>query len=816
MRGRLGSWARRAGRHEYLLATLALTALLALFFNPLVRHDATFSTVENVQRNSYPWMGLHPEPPVPLVAQADQGTYIHPANVFLHRSLERDGQVPLWDPLAFGGHPYVSAAAYPPRLILSLVLSPSWTHDIYLMVHFLVAGLGMFALMKQFGVRFAGALLGAVSWAFASYTFGWIALEVFASVAALLPLVILCVRRWHDRRSWRWLLVGGLLLGLLFLGTGKETALGSFLCVLGYTAALSVARLVRTWPSVSRAARLGLALAPVVIGGTALAVAAVDLLPFLDLVGRSQRLAAVPYSILVDTFAIPPSYFLRAFAPPDTPLTVHTLVAQQVFVGTATAVLAIVSLVLRRPGTGLGRWLLVLTFLFAVGTPVTWLGYHLVPGLESLNGFGRMFFLWGFGLAMLGGIGLDALLRARDEGRLLLKEQDPPEGASLGDDRLPLERWLRFSSFGRALPAALAGVVIVATAGQLLVYGRRANAPFQQREASVLFPETPALEAARAELGGTRPTGRVLPVSRPGLAPVLVGMAGLALDLPSMGGYEPVVPDNVSALLRVMEGVPPSTALNEKIVGTFATYFPPSSVRTDLLARVGVAAVMAPPDIGLEPGWDPETVIARGLRPVYSGRDGIVYSVTDRVPRAVFVTEAVWVGSEEDALLRFIDPAFDARRQVVLQGDSRLGGEVPSGNEVIGEPAEVVWRADEPNQVRLSVTSGEPGWLVLLDNWDPGWRASVGGRSTRVLRANFGFRAIRVPAGESSVTFSYRPAERVVGAWISILAVVAVSVLVLATSALSSRRSGRWRARFPASRSATEGQTGRRTQATTS
>jgi uncharacterized membrane protein YfhO len=51
----------------------------------------------------------------------------------------------------------------------------------------------------------------------------------------------------------------------------------------------------------------------------------------------------------------------------------------------------------------------------------------------------------------------------------------------------------------------------------------------------------------------------------------------------------------------------------------------------------------------------------------------------------------------------------------------------------------------------------DAAYLVLLDSWEAGWRATVDGDSTAVLRADGAFRAVRVAAGIHRVEFSYAP-----------------------------------------------------------
>jgi uncharacterized membrane protein YhaH (DUF805 family) len=762
-------------RRSYLLAALVVGAFLVSFFSPLVTRHATFSAVYNVQQFNYPWFDLRQfDPQRPVYPQLDQADYSHPRQVFVDRSLKVDHQVPLWNPMAFAGHALLaengSRLAYPPLLLLSLLFDPTWTHDLYIIVHLFAAGVAVFALMRQLRAGTAGALLAAVAWAFSSYALGWVQLEMFAATAALLPLALLLVRRWHDNGSSAPLLLCALVLGMLFLGTSAEYALLSFLCVGVYAACLAFSRLVAGWRALSRPQRLALVAVPGVVLVGAAAVAAVGLVPFLDLVGRSER--AARSSLPRSTTHVPVASFRFVLTPPPVYRNVFqaaaVLLSSEVFVGTATAILAVVGLFLRRAGTGLGRTLVVVLFLFSVGTPLTWLALHVVPRLGGLNEFGRALFLWELGVAVLGGLGLDAVLGWLKHRR--------------GDGSRPPAGWPR-----RALAACIAVVSIVGTGAQLILYGRHANPPFQARRAAQLYPPTPAVEAVRSAVGPWPGRTRVLPVYNGGL-PVLYGNIGAALDLPVASGYETVVPATASKLWRVMNGESQDSVLSTGVPGTFQPFFHSGTVRTDLLGRAGVAAVFGPPDIPLAPGWDPQGVLARGLRQTYSGPDGTVYEVGDRAPRASVVTDALWVGSATEALQRFVGPSFDAHRQVILQGRPGAGVEPSPSRPPTSSAPSIEWRDDRPNTVRLQVSSAAPGWLVLLDSWDPGWHATVNGRATKVVQADYNFRAVRVPAGSSTVAFSYRPAPVVVGAWVSVLFTGLILALLVLGRVRASRR----------------------------
>ena len=135
---------------------------------------------------------------------------------------------------------------------------------------------------------------------------------------------------------------------------------------------------------------------------------------------------------------------------------------------------------------------------------------------------------------------------------------------------------------------------------------------------------------------------------------------------------------------------------------------------------------------------------------------------------------------DRSVLLRRLGFGSDDRRQVALLETAPSSGFVGApGNAAEGS---VTFVRNDPEHVTLRASAGGRGFVVLTDEYFPGWRATVDGVATPILRANYAFRLVEVPAGESAVDFRYVPRAAWIGAAVSGLTIAALGI-ALAVSA---------------------------------
>ena len=150
--------------------------------------------------------------------------------------------------------------------------------------------------------------------------------------------------------------------------------------------------------------------------------------------------------------------------------------------------------------------------------------------------------------------------------------------------------------------------------------------------------------------------------------------------------------------------------------------------------------------------------------------------VPDPRPR-VYAVDGARVADGKAALRLLVDPSFDPGQEIVR----------PEGDETAHDPAfaaECRLALGPPDHLRIDARLDSPGYVVVLEAFDPGWTARLDGRNVPLLRANVGFRAVAVPGGRHEVEMLYRPR----GLWLGLAGTGAALVLVLGTLAFGRAR----------------------------
>jgi len=124
------------------------------------------------------------------------------------------------------------------------------------------------------------------------------------------------------------------------------------------------------------------------------------------------------------------------------------------------------------------------------------------------------------------------------------------------------------------------------------------------------------------------------------------------------------------------------------------------------------------------------------------------------MPRFFLVRDVQPVASLAEARSLIDSGTIDFRRMAITEQAIVL----PAGNppRVVDTDEVKVYRY-QPDSLVLSIRSGAPAFLVLSENYYPGWKAWLDEAPAAIYRTDIAFRGVAIPPGEHVVRMEFRP-----------------------------------------------------------
>jgi hypothetical protein len=693
----------------------------------------------------------------------------------------RSGAVPLWNPYQAFGTPLLAnlqaGAAYPLNaLYLLLDIGPAWLGTV--VVHQLIAAVGMYAWCRALALSRAAALVGAAAFTFSAPVLSkYLDQPQFNSIAWAPALFWAAERLLATARPAAAVRLAGIWV-LQILSGHPETIAYTATFLGGYVAVRLLGR-VRHAPCPV----LQLGLLNIMAAALALALTAFQLLPTAELVSHSVRSAGslspgqqALLSIDMDD--------LLGVAQGAPPLVFAVLGfwwwrrrdLAWLFAGSA-ATLAVLALGPATPLFSLLRHVPMGTWFRA---PTRWLS------------------LWPLYVAVLTGVAAEELSRAASEYDVSRRARTAAVAAllvvaarlTLASKRDLLSVWVPVSfellallvvgaaawvprrkgtGVWRFTGPSLALVLVYAAPVALFYWGPTYLSPFGVAEIynrqSMLFGQLRVAAPARIL--------SLLPVP---LSPAKAPWAklGTYFEVPVLNDVEPLSLVDFERFTEALRGPCGPAASPQCSLAVFTGEILPPTDAFDgrLLDLAGVRFVLA--EAGRDQGlsrW------LSGTPLVQQQRTGtvVVYQNDTAQPRAFFVGREHGEPAPPNCLKRLRVGDFDSAKQVLLD-PAPFGSADVTGSSA----ASVRITADAPAQVEVEVSSSASGYVVVTDAFYPGWVATVDGDAAPVLRADCFFRAVPVAAGIHQIVLRYMPRSFAHGMLISIAALGLAMVTLVA------------------------------------
>ncbi len=741
-------------RRAAAASLLALAAAAAFLLRESLFGGSALAPAESLLALP-PWNGVYP-PGGGNPLLSDIYLVFTPLRHFLHESV-LNGYFPLWNPNIACGAPFLgaiqAAALYPVNLLLAFV-HPFYAAGWAAFLKLLIAGFFTWLYLRRLRASAEAALFSALSFAFCGFLIAWLG-HPQSNAACLLPALAYFLESGH----WTGL---ALAYAAMILGGHPPTAVHTSLWLIFYAAARFRDK-PRSRPAFATAIALGTLLA------------SPQLLPYLEYCRLGSQGAASEALRRWD-HSLSPATWTHFFAPHISgnysrgfeqlrvllALAPHENFNERTgFVGVLALLLASFAAVYRRREAPvrfhIGAALLCAAAVYGLAPFPRLLG--IVPVINSINPT-RLLLVICFSLSVLAGLGMDRLGKVKRPGhsRVLL--------ASLGLIAASLGFWLwhLFSpAWGEmtpgeirfvlrqlpamALPFAVAGILAalrlsprvrallcIGCAAVELIHFADGVHPMVSR--SRYYPSTPAIERLRADPSPLRVLG--LDWTLPPNTGSLYGLQDArGVDYVSLKRYEELVTGRA---------------------GNFDFYLKAAELPAAL------------PALGVKYLLSSRREPPKGFKPVYRGEMSIFESVR-QAERALIVHRHRVLPKEE--ILRIMRSGrFDPSIELLLEENPPIppspAGVIEQERVGVRDTAHIVRYL--PNELEVECRSLRPAFLLLLDSYYPGWKASVNGRPADILRADYNFRGVPIPAGPSSVRFVYRPISFYAGLSLAALA----------------------------------------------
>jgi hypothetical protein len=752
------------------------------------------------------------------------------ARNFYTTFVQENGRFPLWDPLLFGGLPFVDGMHgdifYPPSLAMFFMNARAmWGWK--MVMHVFLAGVFTFLWLRGLGLRRGPALFGGLIYMMGADLVSLVLPggdgKLF--VSALAPLMFWLTERCVRHRRIADFALFALGLSLVVFTSHMQLA---YFTVWGVSLYFFF-RVAQAW----RAGKNGAAVARLaglysLAGLLGVGAAAVQFFPPLGYLRewshRAEKTAAETGYEYSTTYSLHAEEVVSLVVPefvgdnaqtetvsPNRYWGRNAFKINNEYAGLVPLLLVpLLFLRKRNPETWFFAALAVCSLLYAVGanTPLFRL-FYLIPGVSLFRAPSLIIFLYGLSVATLGALGLQRILdwAADDEvqrpmqrtlwitagvflvlalaesGGIIsglfqsMRELTPEQGAAL-QQNLPAIRtgfWIAF-----ALAVAVGGVweslsrgwlgvreVVIALCVLAALDLYRVDRPFirnvvllgqdRLRNDPTLFEPDETIRFLQQQAASDPEPFRVYDIGS------ILQNGGPVYDhnVLAAHGIEQLAGHHGNEIGRYRELVGGDVAINA------------ATSQLRLLDLANVRYFVSPQR--LQSSTDYEEV--------HVGSRAATYRNRRAMPRA-YLAGNVEVVPDAQAAERLLSPEFPTRTTALLPEP------LPAGVQIQPDPqGAVTWTEREADRYTLRVSTDKPALLVISENYYPAWKASVDGQPITILRANYTFRAIPVPAGEHEVRLFYESDSLRRSALVS-AALLALLLLVSLTLVLRRGREG--------------------------
>jgi hypothetical protein len=721
------------------------------------------------------------------------------------------GQLPLWNPMIMDGLPYIAVVTHGDVLYPTSFLRWFWSADkvtdFGFVLHYILAGLFMYLLLRRLRISWVGSVVGGLAYQLSgiivSYARPGHDGKLF--VSTMLPLACLALlAALRDRRGWGYPLLS-VAVALCLLSPHVQTTYYLLIATGLFSLYLTFGE-PTTEPLGQRLTRLGLVLIAVIAG---FGVAMPQIMPFLQYIPHSPR--AVAYSGAFEnaaSYGVPWDHVLGFMIAGFTgesgtywgsnPIKLHSE-----YLGLPVVALAILGLARGGPDRRRLIWwmggICVLFLLIALSnaTPFYRLWWSVMPYVRKTRAPGMVFFVVAFCTALFAGLGANRLEQKDGEGHVrawliaagviallgiagvfghLAEAMAQPGRGQLAEALGPR---IRVSAFiGAALLFGVALLAFSYVRGKAPLLALALGLPFlvgvdlwRDGRRFWLYSDPPNQTLYRDDAIVTRLRAEPKPYRVLDPANVYPENVLMAHDIPQVLGYQ----GNELRYFDELIGGRPGTENGGRYLLT-------STKLWDLLA---VRFLLIPDTIRV-PGYH------RVMGPVETaaGSRAFLYQADTEPPYARVVPAALKLDADSLVPPTLADPRMPGYDRIVLLGPTAPVNPAPLKTLPAASASRA--RVTSWNAGRMTVVLDPPprdsSYVLIAENWYLDWTVKVDGQPGQVLRGDHALLTIPVGPGAKHLELSYYSRSFTRGKAIGLVTLLLVIAALVVPPAWKRRR----------------------------
>ncbi|PYV38950.1 MAG: hypothetical protein DMG09_10545 [Acidobacteria bacterium] len=675
------------------------------------------------------------------------------------------GEFPLWNPYIYLGQPMLANPnhmAFYPSNLFHLFLPFNYAFKLHFIVHPILGGLGLYFLQRRLGINGLAAFGGSLAYQFSGPVLSFLNLYSIVQAVALMPWMAWAFLGALYDSHWRRILVFGAVLALQII-TFEPLLLQCSLWLLAGIALLYLLESGERTNALRTILRVG------AVGGMfGLALAAVQILPTLELLPRSIRAGGYDFKTVSD-WSMRPLELLNIVVPHlfGNPYTIDGSAywgemfhrgregyLVSFFFGAGSALLSILSIFSPR------KRLKLIFAALALISPLYRVLYEWVPVFRMGRYPSKYFLLATLALAVLVSLGIEVAQKTEERSdrtrrsimilaaaaaavsvfgfaawvyfqhhpgvlESWIRSKTDPNSARIKDypamasqlkasvrssaTWLGLLSVLLLSPVSRRRPALWTSMIVLILVAELASTNLRLIPIMSEEDVNFVPAVNSYLERlCKNELG------RVVPADSPREIP------GKAIWAPnrSWAWLTYYFRKTGQPLYGIMNGIQYSVFFSVDDLNTRQSRdllkkcsSLPSEAALLLLARMNSRYLLtvndvSNPNLELLSSFDTNTDVKLN-----------VYRLKNFLPRAYFASVTEQISSKEEALERLSTPEFSAHKTLIIADPGSVPAQEGDGR---GEVRILSYRRQ---WVQCEVVAETDGYLVLLDSYYPGWRA---------------------------------------------------------------------------------------------